>query len=255
MEERSQQLAERASGCGGSVVRNIRRDLAEDKFSQDVDGSACAKSDERVFKCQCRAIAITGWVVKIGNAARGQASENLGIIRLPMSIVPLANHCIGNRIESPRSPTTITLIKITRILFQKRGQDGASDEGVCYKVRVGGTVSLCVPLGALPVSTEMVCRLLHPRNSSHGHESNWIHCRLQGELELLLRGERSGVGDIADIEIRKDPEHTLLLLLLDLLFCHFDSREFDLHLCDRGSNHQRDLRDDADLSGMQDSRR
>ena len=77
MEERSQQLAERASGCGGSVVRNIRRDLAEDKFLQDVDGSACANSDERVFKCQCRAIAITGWVVEIGNATRGKASQNL----------------------------------------------------------------------------------------------------------------------------------------------------------------------------------
>ena len=125
-----QQFAERASGCGGSVVRNIRRELAENKFLQDVDGSACANSDERIFKCQCRAIAITGWVVKIGNAPRGQASENLGIIRLPASIIPLANHRIGNCIQSPRSPTTTTLIKITRILLQKRWQYGASDECV-----------------------------------------------------------------------------------------------------------------------------
>ena len=58
-------------------MRNTRRELAEDKFLQDVDGSVCANFDERVLECQCGTIAITGGIVEIRNAPRGKASENV----------------------------------------------------------------------------------------------------------------------------------------------------------------------------------
>jgi hypothetical protein len=38
------------------------------------------------------------------------------------------------------------------------------------------------------ITKDEVCRLLPSRNSSHSQESDWIHCRLPGELELLLSG-------------------------------------------------------------------
>src|SRR5208337_5121418 len=82
------------------------------------------------------------------------------------------------------------------------------------------------------------------------------------KLELLLRGEGNCAGDVDDVEIWNDANHTLLLFNLDLLFCHLDlvfchfaRRESDLHLSVLGRNRQRHPRDNVDLPWTQDSRR
>src|SRR5260370_16467267 len=122
------------------------------------------------------------------------------------------------------------------ILFQERWQDGASDDRACNKVPVGGAIALCIALCALSISTEIISRLLNPRNDPIHSERDRIHCRLPGKLELLLGGERNCIVDVADIEIWNEAEHTLLLLILDLILSHFAPSGYDPHLSASGSH-------------------
>ena len=84
-------------------------------------------------------------------------------------------------------------------------------------------------------------------------EGDWIDGRLPGQLEFLPRGEGKRMGIVGDIEIWNDAEHALLLFILDLRLGHFGAGKGDLHIGNIGSNGQCDLRDDMDLSRMQDS--
>src|SRR5208282_29556 len=113
-----------------------------------------------------------------------------------------------------------SLVEITGILLQERWQDGTSNERARNDVAIGGTVALCITLCALPISTEVILRLLNSCNGPIEEQRKRIHCRLPGKLELLLRGEGNCIEDVADIEIWNDAKHTLLLFNLDLLFCH-----------------------------------
>ena len=59
---------------------------------------------------------------------------------------------------------------------------------------------------------------------------------LQASWNFSFGVERSRIGDVGDIEIWDEAEHTLLLLLLDLLLRHFDLRDLDPHFGHGGGN-------------------
>ena len=85
---------------GRSVCRRLACQFPEEKFLEKIGGGRCPNPDERGFKCQCR-IAIRLWIVEIGDAACGEATEESRVIYLPAPIVTSADNGLGDRIEKP----------------------------------------------------------------------------------------------------------------------------------------------------------
>src|ERR1017187_8242611 len=241
-------------GFGWGVPRNFRCQVPDDKFLKQIGDGIFVNPDCCVFECQPHSIAILRWIVEIGNSSRRKVSEDIRVICLPASIVSLTDNCIHDRIHDPGWRATPAFVKITRILFKKRWQYGRSDERRRSHVSIAGSESFSITFRALPISSEVILRLLNSRSASHKYEGEWIHHRLPGKVELLLRVERHCIGEVADIKIWEVAEHALLLFNLDLLFCHFRAGKPDLYLRDTGSHRQRDLRDNVDLPRTQDSR-
>src|SRR5882757_2128043 len=104
-----------------------------------------------------------------------------------MSIVAFADYRSCQRIENPRPNTSGSLIKISWILLQKRRQYGTADNRACNQIGIRCAVALCIPLRALPISTESVCRLLNSRNGCSNAKAHGINDLFPGQLELLLR--------------------------------------------------------------------
>src|SRR5207245_10347136 len=108
-------------------------------------------------------------------------------MRLPMSDVTCADYRRYQRIEKSRSNTSGSLIKITRVLFQKRRQYGTADKRACNQIGVRRAVALCIPLRALPISIESVRRLLNSCDGCSHAKADGINDLFPGQLELLLR--------------------------------------------------------------------
>src|SRR6266704_5274807 len=214
--------AERFSPITGIALRSARCQSPDHKFLKNVGGGRCPNPDKRVFKRQSRSIAIFRRIIEIRDAACSEASEDSRVICLPVTIVTLADDRIRHCIQNPRSFTAGSLIEITRILFQQRWQNRASDQCARSRVGVGCPVALCVSLCALAISAEVILCLLYSGDSPCQSKVDWIHQLLPGKFEFLFRRERSCIGDVAHIEIRNEAERTLLLLFLDLLFRYFD---------------------------------
>src|SRR5712672_2219847 len=104
-----------------------------------------------------------------------------------MSVVAFADYRSCQRIENPRSNTSGSLIKITRVLLQKRRQYGTADNRACNQIGVRGAVTLCITLRALPISTESVCRLLNSCDGCSNAKADGINDLFPSQLELLFR--------------------------------------------------------------------
>src|SRR5215472_5511444 len=91
-------------------------------------------------------------IVEICDAAGSDASENVRIIRLPDLIVTSANYGIGECVQDPRSNRPASLVKVARILSEKRWQDSASNQRAGESVSVGCAEALCVSACALAIS-------------------------------------------------------------------------------------------------------
>ncbi len=96
--------------------------------------------------------------------------------------------------------------------------------------------------------------MLHPCDRSGDCKVDWINGGAPGKLKFLFGGERSGVGNVADIEIRNYAEDALLFLDFELFFGDFDERYVDLNLGGLGRETEDDLRKNEILAGMQDGR-
>ena len=200
------------------VLGKFRCQLLDYKFLKQISDSSSTNPDGSVLECKARSVAILRWIIEIRNTARSKAPEHIRVIRLPASVVSLANHRISDRIQRSRWCAADSFVKITRILFQQRRQDGGANKRSRHRIGVASAEAFSISLCALPIFAEVILRLFHSRSTSHKYESEWIDYCLPGKLELLLRGEWNCVGDIADIEIWQDSEYPLLLFNLDLLF-------------------------------------
>src|ERR1039457_3806527 len=159
------------------MVSKFWRQFPNNKFLKQVIDGGYANPDGGIFQRQSRSIAILLWIVEIGKAAGRQASEDVGVVWLPAAIVTLADHRIGDRIERPGSLAAGSLVKIARILLQKRWQYGGSDERAGYHVGIAGAEALCVTLSALSISGEVILRLLNSGSACDHHQGEGIHYR------------------------------------------------------------------------------
>src|SRR5215472_8350927 len=101
-------------------------------------------------------------IVKICESCGAETSKDVGVIRLPSSIIPFADNRVGYRIEKPRSLAAGSLVEITRILFQNRRQDRTAEKRGSENIAVGRAVALCIPLHALPIGTPAIGGLVDP---------------------------------------------------------------------------------------------
>src|SRR5580765_4372125 len=142
------------------VAGGIWRQFPDHKFLQNVGRRRFADSDQRIFEGESDAVAIACRIIEIGNAARGQSAQNSRIIRLPFSLVALANDGIRDGIKYSRLLASRPFVEISRILFEKRRQNRAADKSAGCQIRVRRTVAFSVAFRALSIAAEVVLRLL-----------------------------------------------------------------------------------------------
>lgn len=80
------------------MIGQVGRQLADDELLEDVGASIHPDANERVFEDE-RSATLARRIVEIRNATRRNASENTGIVRLPVTIVAFADHSIGDRVH------------------------------------------------------------------------------------------------------------------------------------------------------------
>src|SRR5437660_48703 len=152
-----------------------------------------------------------------------------------MSIVSPADERVGDRVESARLVCARALEEVTRVLVQKRWQDGAADHDVGKAVGSDSAIALAVTLQTLRV-VGSVPGLVDTGKNTYPDDGNRIGAGLKCELELQLRCQRRSVVIIDDVEIGEDAKNPLLLLDPDLLdgdlFGGIIHRYRGHHLCD-----------------------
>src|SRR5450755_4347145 len=84
-------------GLRGFGAMFFRCNPRQDEFLKEIRDGGNANANARVLKSQFGAIAVLGRIVEIRNAARRQAAQDIRVIRLPASIVSLANDGVGHR--------------------------------------------------------------------------------------------------------------------------------------------------------------
>jgi hypothetical protein len=119
-------------------------------------------------------------------------------------------------VQSTRLACARALVEVAWILVQKRWQYGAADHDVGKAVGIGRTEALAVTLRIL-AAVGIVCCLIDAGKRGYADDGNRIEEDPGGELELQLRGKRSGIVMVDDVEIGNDAENALLLFGLDLL--------------------------------------
>src|SRR5690348_2320387 len=170
-----------------------------------------------------------------------------------MAVVAFADDCVGQRVENPRPPHAGSLVKISRVLFKKRRQDGAADERAGHGVGVRCAEAFSVALGALPVSAERVRSLLNSGDGCSHAEVHGIYGELPRELKFLPRVERHSSRIVSHIKIRNDAEDPLLFFILDFGFGHFDRGHRNADLARRSGYCHLDGRHTEVFSRMQGS--
>src|SRR5262249_22300536 len=153
----------------GIWTRGGGRESADDEFLEEIGGSVRADADQRGFHGEAEAVAVLSRVIEIGDAASGQASENAGVVRLPVTVIALADHGVGEGEKNAGSRGAVASVEITRVLLEQGGQDGAADKCTRDGIAVLRAKALGVSLGTLAVAAEIALRLLHSRdNASYG---------------------------------------------------------------------------------------
>ena len=118
--------------------------------------------------------------------------------------------------------------EITRILVQNRGQESVADHGAVKSIEIGCSRSLSVARGPPSEFGIVVEPFFKARNDKRTTKRNRIDSGAKGHADLFLCSEGHCIVAIGRIECRKDAEHALMLLLLDLLRGLFALRLFGI---------------------------
>src|SRR5579863_572773 len=109
-----------------------------------------------------------------------------------------------------------TLIKVARVLAQKRWQDSASNHDARKLVCIVGTKPLAVSLHTATVIGS-ASRLVASGKQSYPGGGAWVDDGFEGELELQLCSQRCGIGNVDGEEIGNQAKNALGFRHLDLL--------------------------------------
>src|SRR5262249_11742774 len=182
-----------------------------------------------------------------------ETAENGGVIGLPVSVVALADHRTGKRIEKSRPPRSRAFVEKPRILLEEREQDGAADKRAGNGIGVSSAQAFAVALRPLSVSAEGIRRLLNSGNNRGHPKVHGINGELPSQLKFLPRVERNGGRIVSDIEIGNHSKDALFLFIFDFGFRYFDRSHGNSHLARRRGQAQRDGRHGVVFARVQSS--
>ena len=172
--------------------------------------------------------AIGSGVVGVGDTTGGEASEDGGVVELPVVVVSLADDGIGDGEEDARMDAAGAFIEVAGILLEEDGKDGVSEYVSGEEGAVGSGIALTVPLGSVSPGIGVV-GLLDSSGSPDEHKAHGVDQGLERELELLSGVERDGVWDVADIKIGEDAEDALFFFFANLGLSDVGLRGSDLN--------------------------
>src|ERR1700722_6110326 len=67
-------------------------------------------------------------IISVRDPRRRQVAQHIGVVRLPLPVISLADRNRRHRIKRPRPDTSLALIKITWVLMKNRRQNRAPKE-------------------------------------------------------------------------------------------------------------------------------
>src|ERR1019366_8517840 len=179
-----------------------------------------------------------GWIIQRRKLVGRQPSQNVGIIELPFPVITPGDESGSYGVEHSRADAAGTLIEVAGILAKDRVDDHVSDDHVTYLVSVLSSETLRIALRPLAEFKMAVPRLVDSRGNAGAKQRNRIDDHFPAKVKFLRRCQRGRVRRIADEEIGKHAQQTLLLLGFQLLPGQFVRRQSNVYRGGRGSHLQ-----------------
>ena len=80
---------------GWGASGEIRSQLGDDKFLEDIGDSGFPEADEGVGEDEASSVTIVRGIVEIGDSASSDIAEDAGVVGLPVAVVALADDGTG----------------------------------------------------------------------------------------------------------------------------------------------------------------
>src|SRR5258708_28408894 len=138
------------------LIFGFGRDPPQEELLCQVGECALAGVDKSSREHPARA-AIRRRVVGHRDGGCAQIATDGRAVRLPPSVVAPTDECERDRVESARSLRARALVEVTRVLMQKRWQDGASEHDVGNAAGIASAIALSATLRTLAVVRHVSC--------------------------------------------------------------------------------------------------
>src|SRR5215813_8688672 len=206
------------------------------------------ESDQRLGDYESASLAIVRGEIESLKSCTGEASNHIGIVRLPMSVVSFAPNRATHRAENPGSPAARSFVVVTWILLENGRHDGAADKSSRENIGVSRSKPLCITLHSLSVVMPAICGLVNPSQHADSGEGDRIRSGFPGQFKFVFRRERGRIIAVGDIEVRNQAKDPLLLLFFDLRGRQHIRRK-NSHLRNLSGNDQYDYGRDVGFPG------
>jgi len=146
------------------------------------------------------------------------AQQSRPVKRAPSQVFPChhrSNYCLLQTVLNG----TRTQAEITRVLMKERSKQKGSEEACRRGIGQSSSQPLAVPFCALPISGQLVVRLLYARGACRVGDGRWIGSVSHEEPKLLRRAHRYWRFAIGDLVGRYDPEQARMFFWKPRTLC------------------------------------
>ena len=150
-----------AAGVAASrLPRHAVGEVAQQELLKQRAETAFADANEDVVHRGLEVVTGAVRVVQAGERAGAHVAQHIGVVRLPVAVVALADDHRGDGVQRAVDDRAAAVVEVARVLAEERGKDRRAEEGGGEVVAVGGGVALGVAGGAGAVAGEVALRLL-----------------------------------------------------------------------------------------------
>src|SRR5262250_3167995 len=163
-------------------------------------------------------------------------------------MITLTNNRVAHGTPNSGAGAARTLVKITRILFEKRWEYCPGKKRGHDDIGVSGAKAFAVALRTLPKFRIFVTRLLKSREESRAQNGDGITARLPCQSKLQFCGKGRGVGMKGNVKVREHSKDALVDLLFHLFSGHFHGVHHHFDVGDNRGNGKNNGRHQKRLS-------
>src|ERR1022692_154895 len=127
-------------------------------------------------------------VVNVRDLRRGRRPYQVGVRRLPLSVIALSAEGGLNRIQGASGLGSLPTVEVPRILMQNRVRGHRRDYHVIQSGSIVRSKALPKTLRTLTKLVVAVHRLLNTRGNPHQTDGHRVQERRQAQMQFLLRG-------------------------------------------------------------------